>query len=207
MYLALGLSLLLTFSYKIVEVIIRMISTTSLARFSIYLWAILIVTLIPIFNGNYVYVSPNNIMSTIPVFIVIIFVNFIISRFSGYHPIGKFNTINFIIVFPIIEEVIFRGLLLPYLNQYFHSAVLLQVMYMPVTFPVIGSALLFAICHLQYYKLSRQSALFLLFAFIGGITYGSITDLIHSIILAVLLHIEFNFFAVHFANKTLRDRS
>lgn len=142
-----------------------------------------------------------------PVFLILLIANYIVSRYSGYGPVGRFNTINFIIVWPIIEEIVFRGFILPYLNQYITTSESIEFMYLPVSYPVIISALLFAICHLQYYKLSRQSTRFMVFAFVGGITCGGIADVTHSILLTCLIHIEFNFFACYFDSKSLITNS
>lgn len=195
------LSLILTFSYKFIELIIRILWSKDMVRYSILFWAVIIMGISPFFKGNLIYSSPVNVITTIPVLLILIIANYIISRFSGYYPIGKFNIINFVITYPIIEEFLFRGLILPAMNQYHNFEVLLQVMYLPVTFPVVISALLFSIAHLQYYRLSSQSIRYLIFAFIGGIFFGAITDLTHSILLSCLLHIEFNFFAVYFAKR------
>ncbi|SMF92479.1 CAAX protease self-immunity [Paenibacillus uliginis N3/975] len=202
MLIALGLSLFLTFSYKIVEIFIRIFRSKSLVRFSLYFWAVGTMILVPFSKGNYIFSSPDNIIKVMPVFLILIIANCVLARFSGYNPIGKFNIINFVITYPVIEEFIFRGLILSYLNQYLSSEVLIQVMYMPVTLSVVITALLFAITHLQYYSLSRQSIRYMIFAFMGGIFFGAITDLTHSILLSCLLHIEFNLLAVYFAKKT-----
>lgn len=206
MYIALCLSLLLTFSYKIVEIIIKKFSP-HMVRYSLYFWAVVILILVPFFNWNYIYNSPSNIIKVMPVFLILLFANYIVSRYSGYNPVGRFNTINFIIAWPVAEEIVFRGLILPYLNQYLTTRELLEFIYLPVSYPVIISALLFAICHLQYYKLSLQSTRFMVFAFVGGIIFGGIADITHSILLTYLIHIEFNFFAFYFAQKSLRTNS
>ncbi|RUT44496.1 CPBP family intramembrane metalloprotease [Paenibacillus anaericanus] len=206
MYIALCLSLLLTFSYKIVEVIIKRFSA-NLVRYSLYFWAVGILILVPFFKWNYIINSPSNIIKVMPVFLILLIANCIASRYSGYNPVGKFNTINFIIVWPVIEEIVFRGLILPYLNQYLATGQIFEFIFLPVSYTVIISALLFAICHLQYYKLSRQSTRFMVFAFVGGITFGGLADITHSILLTCVLHIEFNFLAVYFAKKSLRNRS
>ncbi|MFC7681822.1 CPBP family intramembrane glutamic endopeptidase [Paenibacillus sp. GCM10028914] len=200
MFEVLILSLLLTFSYKFVEIGIK--SSKILQNYSIYFWAVIIMIVVPFYKDNYIFSLPANIMRVMPIFLVIVFANYLLSRFSGYNPVGKFNIINFIIVYPIIEELIFRGLILPSLNQNLNSGVFLEVMYMPVTVPVIISALLFAISHLQYYGLSLISIRYMVFAFFGGIVFGAITDLTESILLSCILHIEFNALAVYFANKS-----
>lgn len=90
--------------------------------------------------------------------------------------------------------------LLPLLNKSFQYT-LIEIAYLPVSISVIISAILFSITHLQYYKLNRLIIRYMFFAFIGGILFGAITDYTQSIILSVLLHIEFNLLAVCYAFK------
>ena len=200
MFIALGLSLILAFSYNIVEIFIR-IWSKDLIRYSLYFWAVVIVILVPFFKGNYIVSAPVNIITAMPGFLILIAANYALSRFSGYDPIGKFNIVNFVIIYPIIEEFIFRGLILSSLNPFFSSEVLLELLYMPVTLSVVITALLFAVSHLQYYRLSRQSIRYMSFAFIGGIFFGAMADMTQSIWLSCLLHIEFNVLAVYFGKK------
>ncbi|GIN72731.1 hypothetical protein J14TS2_32060 [Bacillus sp. J14TS2] len=123
-----------------------------------------------------------------------------IAKYSGYQPIGRYHVLNFVIFYPIFEEVIFRGLILPLLNKSFQYT-LIEIAYLPVSISVIISAVLFSIAHLQYYKLNRLSIRYMFFAFIGGLLFGAITDYTESIILSVLLHIEFNLLAACYAFK------
>lgn len=148
---------------------------------------------------------PIHFAKALPILGFLILVYIVSSRFSGYNPIGKYNSINFIITYPIIEEIIFRGLILPYLKEFFVSSEIIQVFSMSVTTPVILSAILFAICHLQYYKLSAQSIRFIIIAFLGGILLGAMTELTQSIWFALILHIVFNSFSVIFAKRKLKE--
>lgn len=207
MFLSIGLSFILSFSYKIVEIFFSAFRSHKLKQYSLYFWAVGILIAVPFFGENNVYSSPVNLSAVLPVFAILLVGNYVLSRYSGYHPIGRYNIINFAITYPIIEEVIFRGLVLPILNQTLHSAEIIEVMFLPVTIPVVISALLFAISHLQYYKLSSQSIRYMIFAFIGGIFFGAITDLTHSILLSCLLHIEFNVLSIYFAKRSRINRT
>lgn len=95
MYIALCLSLLLTFSYKIIEIIIKIFSPR-IVKYSLYFWAGIILILGPFLKWNYIYTSPSNIIKVMPVFLILLIANYIVSRYSGYSPVGRFNTINFI---------------------------------------------------------------------------------------------------------------
>jgi len=207
MFLSLGLSFLLSFSYKIIEILFSVFRSHKLKQYSLYFWAGGILIAVPFFRENNVYSSPVKLSEVLPVFAILLVGNYVFSRYSGYHPIGRYNIINFAITYPIIEEVLFRGLILPILNQSVHSAEIMEFMFLPVTIPVVISALLFAISHLQYYKLSSQSIRYMMFAFIGGIFFGAITDVTHSILLSCLLHIEFNVLSIYFAKRSSINRS
>ncbi|OOC62562.1 CPBP family intramembrane glutamic endopeptidase [Paenibacillus ihbetae] len=207
MFLSLGLSFLLSFSYKIIEILFRSFRSHKLRQYSLYFWGVGILIAVPFFKENNVYSSPVDLSAVLPVFAILLVGNYVLSRYSGYHPIGRYNIINFAITYPIIEEVLFRGLILPFLNQSIHSAKIMEVMFLPVTIPVVISALLFAISHLQYYKLSSQSIRYMMFAFIGGIFFGAITDVTHSILLSCLLHIEFNVLSIYFAKRSSINRT
>ncbi|WP_162848413.1 CPBP family intramembrane glutamic endopeptidase [Paenibacillus nanensis] len=72
---------------------------------------------------------------------------------------------------------------------------------MPITLPVLITAVLFAICHLQYYRLSTQSIRFMIFAFLGGILLGAMAEMTESILFSVILHLVFNISAVYVAKR------
>lgn len=205
MYLILCISLLLTFSYKLVDIIIMKTLLKRIEKYTVLVWSIIIIITLPIFNKEYIFMTPTNYEKAVQILGVLILVQIISARFSGYNPRGKYNITNFIITYPIIEEIIFRGLILPNLKQFFVPTEVMQIFYMPVTIPVIVSAILFAICHLQYYKLSAECIRFMIFAFLGGIILGAMTEMTQSILFALILHIIFNFFSVIFAKRRLKE--
>ncbi|WP_430058544.1 CPBP family intramembrane glutamic endopeptidase [Paenibacillus alvei] len=139
--------------------------------------------------------------SVLPIFLLLCFLGIVISRFSGYHPIGRFNYIHFVFTYPIIEEIVFRGVILPYTSIYVDSAPIGQILYLPITFSVLISAFLFAICHLQYYQWSVQCLRFMIIAFFGGIFYGALANVTESILLTCILHIAFNYFSAFFSER------
>jgi uncharacterized protein len=198
------ISLLLSFSYKLVELAIRVTPYKRGVRYTVLLWALLIVALTPLFEKNYIFKLPVHFDKELPVLGMLMIVYVISARFSGYNPVGKYNIINFVLTYPVVEEILFRGLLLPNMKKWIGPTISLEILYMPVTIPVIITAVLFAICHLQYYKLSAESIRFMIFAFIGGILLGALAELTGSIMLPLLLHIVFNTFSVLFSRKILR---
>lgn len=70
-----------------------------------------------------------------------------------------------------------------------------------MTLPIVLSAFLFAVAHLQYYRLNQTSVKYMLFAFSGGIVFAQITELSQSILFALLLHLQFNFLAYYYSSK------
>lgn len=201
MFTALGVSLLLAFSYKIVESFFRLLRVKHHPGYILYTWVLIILIIIPLFNEQVIFNFPANITVAIPGLLTILLLNVVISRYSGYDPVGKFNILNFAITYPIVEEIIFRGIMLPYLNEALQAEQLIQLLYMPVNFSVIITAFLFAVAHLQYYKLSSHSIRYMIFAFIGGLFLGALADLTGSIMLTCLLHIQFNTLAIYYAKK------
>jgi len=202
MVIALGVSLLLAFSYKIVEYTLTLLRVKQRPGTTLYAWVAIILLLIPFFKEHIIFNAPVNIMAAVLGVVIVFIVNALIARYSGYNPVGTFNILNFAITYPIIEEIIFRGMMLPYLNEALHASPFIELLFFPISLSVIITAFLFAISHLQYYKLSPQSIRFMIFAFSGGIFFGAIADLTQSIALTVLLHIEFNSLAIYFARKT-----
>lgn len=153
------------------------------------------------YEDNYVYRLPIHYESIVVLILVALITNIFISRYSGYNPIGKKNILNFVIMYPIFEEVIFRGMIIPILNNSFSILPYFEIAYIPVTVPIIISSFLFAIAHLQYYSFNQTSVKFMLFAFLGGVVYGMITDSALSIAFSILLHVEFNLLSVYYSKK------
>jgi len=201
MVIALGVSLLLAFSYEIVEYILTLLRVKQRPGTTLYTWVAMILLLIPFFNEHIILNAPINIMVAVPGLVIIFLVNALVPRYSGYNPVGRFNILNFATTYPIIEEIIFRGMMLPYLNESLQASPFMELLYLPINLSVIITAFLFAISHLQYYKLSAQSTRFMIFAFTGGIFFGAIANITESIAFTLLLHMEFNILSIYFAKK------
>ncbi|MBP1916814.1 CPBP family intramembrane glutamic endopeptidase [Lederbergia galactosidilytica] len=182
--------------------ITRKLGMANINKTSIYVWGFMAVAVSFLVKEHFVYNLPALDRQVLLVCLALFIVNMVMAKYSGYKPIGVYNTINFVIFYPLFEEVVFRGLILPILNQSFqYQYTLIEIAYLPVTIAVVISAFLFAIAHLQYYKLNRLSIRYMCFAFIGGILFGAIADYTQSIFLSVLLHIEFNFLSATYAFK------
>ncbi|MCM3734363.1 CPBP family intramembrane metalloprotease [Bacillus cytotoxicus] len=203
--IALVLAVLLAFSYKIVDITVRVIMGRTLYRKIeneiIYIWGILLTVISYFYEDNYVFRLPIHYEPTVLLILIAAITNIFISRYSGYKPIGKKNILNFVIMYPIFEEVIFRGMIIPVLNNSFSIYPIFEIAYIPLTVPILISSFLFAVAHLQYYSFNKTSIKFMLFAFVGGITFGAITDYSLSIVFPLLLHVEFNLLSAYYSKK------
>lgn len=199
------IAVLLAFSYKIIDVTIRLIIGKTIYQKIenevIYIWGILLTGCIYFYEDNYVFHLPDLYGSVSLLIFSTVIVNLFISRYSGYQPIGKKRILNFVIFYPIIEEIIFRGMIIPILNKSLPLNSYFEIFHLPITIPILISAFLFAVSHLQYYRLNRTSINFMIFAFFGGIIFGMISHYTSSIIFSILLHIEFNLLSVYYSKR------
>lgn len=195
------IAVLLSFSYKIFEKVLGIVSKQQ-ERFTIYYWGVPMIGVSVLWKNSYTFNIPQNMTRMLPLFFVILLVNLLISRSSGYSPKGIFNTINFILFFPLLEEIAFRGLVLPILARHPALGQLHSNSIIDVSWAILLTSLLFAVSHLQYYRLNRESVRFMLFAFSGGIFFGLIAQVTGSILLTIPLHIAFNGSAVLYARAS-----
>ncbi|MDP7980629.1 CPBP family intramembrane glutamic endopeptidase [Bacillus sp. WLY-B-L8] len=204
--IALVLAVLLAFSYKIIDITVGIIIGRTLYQKIeneiIYIWGTLLTVISYFYEDNYVFRLPIHYEPIVLLILITAITNIFISRYSGYKPIGKKNILNFVIIYPIFEEVIFRGMIIPILNNSFPIYPFYEIAYIPVTVPILISSFLFAIAHLQYYSFNQTSIKFMLFAFFGGIIFGMITDYSLSIIFSIFLHVEFNLLSVYYSKKS-----
>ncbi|MGQ8872615.1 lysostaphin resistance A-like protein [Paenibacillus sp. TSA_86.1] len=198
---------ILSFSYVVVKkTLIKLYSILKIYKFSeskvVYVWGTLVILIYLFYNNKIFWDLPINLKSALLLIVVIFVVNLFISRYSGYKPTGRTNIINFVIVFPIVEEVLFRGLLIPIISENFNYETAFEIAGLPVTTSVILSALLFSLSHLQYYQFNKNTMKYMLFALTGGLVFGLIAYYTNSILVTLLLHVEFNFLAFLYAKKS-----
>jgi membrane protease YdiL (CAAX protease family) len=198
-----AIAVLLSFSYKLFEEILGVVSEQQ-QRFTVYYWGVAMIGVSFLWHPSYTFNIPQNITRVLPLFLVILVVNLLISRSSGYSPEGTSNRINFILASPIVEEIAFRGLVLPVLARHPSLGQLHSNSIIDYSWAIILTSLLFAVAHLQYYRLNRQSIRFMLFAFSGGIFFGLIAQVTGSILLSIPLHIAFNGSAAFYARASAR---
>ncbi|WP_130858872.1 CPBP family intramembrane glutamic endopeptidase [Gracilibacillus phocaeensis] len=196
-------ALILTFSYRITkEWIYRVpfIAQKLADKYTIYIWGFLALAVAFFVKDEYVYQVPMIDKKIIFIGVVILFINLFVAKYSGYEPVGKYNLVNFVIFYPVFEEIIFRGLILPILNTTFNHY-LGEIVFLQITTAIIISAFLFAIAHLQYYELNQSSIRYMVFACMGGVLFGAIADYTQSIVFPILLHVAFNFMAAYSYSK------
>ncbi|MBY0012199.1 CPBP family intramembrane glutamic endopeptidase [Paenibacillus typhae] len=196
MLTALITAVLIAFSFKIIEQLIGLFSKHHI-RFAVYYWGVLLVAVSLFIKDNYVYSLPHDFLAVLPLCLLIQLINGLIAKHSGYSPRGRFNTINFIITYPVLEEIAFRGLALPVLTRHESFGVIsgLELGYglIPrLSLAVIITAVLFAVSHLQYYRLNAESIRFMAFALSGGLFFGLVAQATESILLTIFMHISFN---------------
>ncbi|WP_238654891.1 CPBP family intramembrane glutamic endopeptidase [Paenibacillus piscarius] len=196
-----AIAVLLSFSYRIFERVLGLVAKTQV-RYTIYYWGAAMIGASILWKGSYTFGVPHQVMRVLPLFLVILAVNLIISRASGYNPVGTYNTVNFVLCFPIFEEIAFRGLVLPILAQHPVLGELHATGIIDVSGAILLTAFLFAVSHLQYYRLNRESVRFMLFALSGGIFFGLFAQVTESLVLTVALHIAFNGSAVWVQKKS-----
>ncbi len=123
--------------------------------------------------------------------------------FEGNHPVedtGWLNKILLLLVFgPILEEVVFRGLIQSYLARFKHIG--LKIARFFFSYPVIFPALLFSFAHLPMIIRDMTddlafSIIFLTLIFYTGVLMGYVREKTDSIIPAVIIHFVINLFAL-----------
>lgn len=142
------------------------------------------------------------------VIILLVFGYFLSMFFEGeqhgeQHPImdtGLFTRIILgLVVAPILEEVVFRGLIQSYLARFKHIGFKIARAFF--SFPVIFAALLFSFAHLPMIIRDMNAGLvfsiiFSTYVFCTGILMGYAREKTDSLIPAVIIHFSINLFAL-----------
>lgn len=101
---------------------------------------------------------------------------------------GKFNLIYVIFIYPIVEELVFRGLIQDYLKGKFTGAI------MHLSFANILASILFVLLHFLYHSIIGA-----LLVFIPSLIFGYFKDRTGGILVAIVLHIFYNSGYFYFA--------
>ncbi|WP_246027783.1 CPBP family glutamic-type intramembrane protease [Paenibacillus xylaniclasticus] len=201
---SLGLAVGIAFSYRIVTklLVLTRISkrVKSIETTSICIWGLGAIVTAILIQDQYVFQVPVVDTNVFILAAIIMLVNTVLSHFVYCQPTGSTNIFFGAVVFPLLQEVVFRGLLLPVLNPSF-GFVVIEMFEVQVSLSVLVSALLFAFAQLQYDQSKGISVSKLSIVFIVGALFGVIADSTQSIFIPVLLHIEYKLLANYYSNR------
>ncbi len=168
-----------------------------------YLWFILILVGYVVLIGN-ITLPTNPLKLTDYVFMFLFIYPFMIN--SHYNPHQSFKGVfSFCIVYPIGEELLYRGIL-SYLLIYFFNTNTILVPFpllKEISLTVLITAICFAIMHVQYFKfkLDQIGIRKIMYAFVFGIVVGNIIEMSGSLLYGILFHIIANSGATYFSYK------
>lgn len=178
-----------------------------------YIWAIPIVIIGLIFSSKVYITYPKNISSEdIFTFITAILVGIILAVNSRYNPGRKTKGIvSFCIVFPVAEEIIFRGILLFLLSRIsIINSININIFSITnVSLPIFICASCFGLMHFQYhkFKINPLSIRQVIIAFIGGIFLDKFVVAFGSILPSLIMHIVFNSSAAIFSIRQTKNKT
>jgi membrane protease YdiL (CAAX protease family) len=119
------------------------------------------------------------------------------SVYSPYADLSFSNMIIFgLVVAPIIEELAFRGVIQTYLRSL--SIYRVRIFWIYLSFPVLLSAILFSLIHVNLYTQYRAGGLFgtLLYTFMGGLYLSYYFEKTRNIFVPIVGHFTLNLSAV-----------
>ena len=176
-----------------------------MASYTAYPWAAIMLLCAFLIKDNYVFNVPQSldhiamVYIIIPIAILFILPRYVPLRFVGFH--GKFNGI---VMYPIFEEVAFRGLILPLLLTI--PGLDVRIDYVSLNGAIIISALLFGLMHILSYGAGKAAIRVAVSAFIGGLFMGYIAWTTQSILLSIAYHMAWNsMLAFHSKNLSTTD--
>ena len=185
---------ILSFLYIILyTILIRLKENKLIKKYYTYIWAGLILIIALIYPNSllretsFEFFYNSKIMSEI---LEIAVFACVLGCFSGYKTVNKRYDLDFCIIFPVFEEILFRGVIL---------IILVNVGLLNDKFAVILSALLFGVMHFQYFGLKKDAIRYVIFAFIGGYYFANIALITQSILPSIFIHIVFNTSAIVFS--------
>jgi hypothetical protein len=114
----------------------------------------------------------------------------ILGCFSGYKTKNRKYDFEFCVIFPVVEEILFRGVIL---------LILVNAGLLKDAHAVVLSAMLFGVMHFQYFGLKKDAIRYVLFAFIGGYFLANLVLMTKSILPSIFIHMIFNTSAIVFS--------
>jgi len=192
------LTFMLILNYKVFEFIARYNKEFSnkFKKYNLHIWCVIILVISIINPMSFNIRIPKYTISIFEILLILLaMIPFMLK--SGYKPQKNLKGIAiFCIVFPIGEEILFRGIILSLATYLVGS----RAIYVPipilkgVTLQVFLSAICFGITHFQYFgfKFNYATINKVLFAFIFGLYNGNLVEITGSIMYSVIFHIIAN---------------
>ncbi|HMM06260.1 MAG TPA: CPBP family intramembrane metalloprotease [Clostridiales bacterium] len=188
MFVTLFLLLLLTFSFRLIEMPLQ----KKHKKYTVYLWGILVFLLSLIVKDNYVFQLPENFVAVGMPFFIFTIIAVLLTGLSSFRPQSIYDRIAFAIAYPVFEEMAFRGILLAHLSQYsMFTAALPIPFFMNMNLAIVISAAVFAL-HLQFYKACWRYPGMIAITFFYGLILGFFAEATQSILLPLLIHLISN---------------
>ncbi len=187
----------LSFLYCILLYMFKKLNIKILLDYHVYIWASIVLLVALFYPHSYIRNWQFDFLyyGFLKDFALICICAVILSRFSGYASASKRYNFNFIFIFPLFEEILFRGTILPML---IHTDII------SVNIAVAICALLFGVMHVQYFGLHQRVIAKVIIAMIGGYFFSKITYGTGSIIPSFIIHMIFNYSAILFSES--KDR-
>lgn len=128
-------------------------------------------------------------------FLIVLIIPFIFN--SNYRPHNSLKgVIAFCLVFPIGEELLFRGVIPDIIRNHFSSInIMIPFPFLKeISIAVLVSAILFGVMHLQYFKFrfNKDTLMKVAFAFVFGIILGNVAEMTESLFYPIVFHILAN---------------
>lgn len=193
---------ILSFLYIIIyTTLIRLKESTFVKKYYNYIWAVLVLIISLIYPNSFLRKASFEFFyngETLGEILKIAVFASILGCLSGYKTVNKKYDFDFCIIFPVFEEILFRGVIL---------SILVNVGLLNGKYAVILSALLFGVMHFQYLGLKKDVFRYVVFAFIGGDYFANIVLMTQSILPSIFLHMAFNISAIQFSKHRYKKSS
>lgn len=184
------LVLLLTFLYSILFYLIKA------KKYITYIWFFIVLLVGLVWFSDVILRLPNKLLPFGTLLLFLLFITPFIFN-SGYRVNKNCSDIlGFCVLYPIGEELIFRAIILkliPYIIGE-NSVMVPFPLLKEISLPVLITAFLFGVMHLQYFKfkINRDTLIKIVFAFIFGIFMGNMVEITESILYPVIFHVIAN---------------
>lgn len=193
---------ILSFLYIILyTTLIRLKESTFIKKYYNYVWAVVVLIIALIYPNSFLRKASFDFVyngETMGEILKIAVLAGILGCFSGYKTVNKKYDFDFCIIFPIFEEILFRGVIL---------VILVNSGLLNDKYAVVLSALLFGVMHFQYFGLKKDVIRYVVFAFIGGYYFANIVLMTQSILPSIFLHMAFNISAIIFSKYRYKKSS